>query len=292
MVLTIYLLIIFATVTQSATTKLFNRQSNYSTVFNAIRSCTALVFLALIATVGFTLHLPTLGFGLLYGLCLCLSMYAGFKALCLGPMALTSMLVSFSVLLPVLWGITVGGEALKPMQIAAFLFLSIAIVMTNADRFKSSAKAPASSPEQSVHYGIWLLFVGLTFLCNGVCSILQKQHQTLYPEQYSREFMFFAMLLCSVIFVIVMLKKISPKELKAVKGKGYGVLSGIANGVANLLTLILAGLENASLLFPIISAGTLLASLLCGKIVFQEKLKWNHLVALGMGLTATVLLKL
>jgi hypothetical protein len=77
-----------------------------------------------------------------------------------------------------------------------------------------------------------------------------------------------------------------------VKGKGYGVLSGIANGAANLLTLILAGLENASLLFPIISAGTLLASLLCGKIVFQEKLKWNHLVALGMGLTATVLLKL
>ena len=170
MVLIVYLLIIFASVTQSATTKLFNRQSPQSTVFNAIKSCTALIFFALIAAFGFTPHLPTLWFGLGYGVCLCLSMYAGFKALCLGPMALTSMLVSFSVLLPVVWGISVEGERLNSIQGIALFLLLLALFLTNADRLKRH-----EPQKHTVNYGTWLLFVGITFVCNGVCSILQKQ---------------------------------------------------------------------------------------------------------------------
>ena len=70
------------------------------------------------------------------------------------------------------------------------------------------------------------------------------------------------------------------------------VLSGLANGIANFLTLVLAGMENASVLFPIISAGTLLAALLCGKLLFKEKLRANHYAALAAGIVAVVLLKL
>ena len=116
--------------------------------------------------------------------------------------------------------------------------------------------------------------------------------ETLYPEAYSKEFMLFGMLLCSIVFSFIALRKVSLKELKTVKGKRYGILSGLANGTANFLTLVLAGLENASVLFPIISAGTILASLLCGRFLFKEKLKANHYVALAAGIAAVVLLKL
>ena len=285
MALIVYLLIILASVTQSATTKLFNRHSPHSAVFNALKACTALVLFALMAAFGFTFHLPTVLFGLLYGASLCLSMYAGYQALCRGPMALTSMLVSFSVLLPLLWGITVGEETLNGWQGVAFIPLFLAIILTNVDKIHTKQQTPPQ-------YGIWLLFVGITFVCNGVCSILQTQHQAWYPEAYSREFMLFAMLLCSVVFLVIALTKTSPKEFKAVKGKRYGVLSGLANGMANFLTLVLAGLENASILFPIISAGTILASLLCGRLLFKERLKLNHSIALAMGLVSIVLLKL
>lgn len=285
MVVCIYLLIVLSSVTQSATTKLFNQSDSHSEVFNAIKSCSALVLFALIAAFDFRLHLPTLLFGFLYGACLCVSMYAGYQALCRGPMALTSMLVSFSVVIPLIWGITVGNETLKMMQYPALVLLFFAIILTNIDKIKAPKNTQAN-------YGVWLLFVGITFVCNGACSILQKQHQTLYPEAYSREFMLFAMLLCSVIFSISALRKISPKELKTVKGKRYGMLSGLANGAASFLTLVLAGFENASVLFPIISVGTILAALLCGRLLFKEKLKANHYVALVAGITAVVLLKL
>ena len=285
MVIVVYLLIILASVTQSATAKLFNRNCALPAVFNAIKSCTALGLFALVAAFGITFNLPTVLFGILYGICLCISMYAGYQALCRGPMALTSMMVSFSVVIPLIWGITVGNETLKTMQYTALVLLFLAIIMTNVDKMKVKQMTPTN-------YGAWLLFVGITFASNGICSILQKQHQTLYPEAYSKEFMLFAMLLCSVVFVILALIKISPKELQRTRGKRYGVLSGLANGLANFLTLVLAGLENASVLFPIISAGTILAALICGRVVFKEKLKANHYAALVSGIIAVVLMKL
>jgi drug/metabolite transporter (DMT)-like permease len=188
-------------------------------------------------------------------------------------------------LIPLIWGITVGNETLKATHYPALVLLLLAIILTNADKMENKKK-------RSTSHGLWLLFIGITFVCNGICSILQKQHQTLYPEAYSMEFMLFAMLLCSIIFSISMLKKIPLKELKAINGKRYGVLSGLANGIANFLTLVLAGLENASVLFPIISVGTILASLLCGRLLFKEKLKANHGVALVSGIAAVILLKL
>ena len=285
MVIVVYLLIILASVTQSATAKLFNRNCALPAAFNAIKSCTALGLFALVAAFGFTFNLPTVLFGILYGICLCISMYAGYQALCRGPMALTSMLVSFSVVIPLIWGITVGNETLKTMQYTALVLLFLAIIMTNVDKMKLKQMTPTN-------YGAWLLFVGITFASNGICSILQKQHQTLYPEAYSKEFMLFAMLLCSVVFSISAFRKISPKELRGIKGKRYGVLSGLANGIANFLTLVLAGMENASVLFPIISAGTILASLVCGRLLFKEKLKANHYAALAAGIVAVILFKL
>ena len=285
MVIIVYISIILASVTQSATTKFFNKNSSNSAAFNAMRSCTALVLFALIAAFGFTFHLPTVMFGFSYGVCLCISMYAGYQALCRGPMALTSMLASFSVVIPLIWGITVGNETLKSLQYPALILLFLAIILTNADKIKAKKTT-------QTNYCLWLLFVGITFACNGICSILQKQHQTLYTGEYSNEFMLFAMLLCSAIFSILAFRKTSFKELKMLRGKQYGVLSGLANAIANFLTLVLAGTENASVLFPIISAGTILASLVCGRLLFKEKLKANHYAALALGIIAVVLLKL
>ena len=285
MVIAVYVLIVLAAVAQCATTKLFNRHCASSAIFNAVKAFTAFALFALIAAFDFHFHAPTALFGVLYGVCLCISMYAGYQALCRGPMALTSMLVSFSVIIPLIWGITAGNELLKRTQSVAFIFLFFAIILTNADKLRVKKSTETD-------YSMWLLFVFVTFVCNGICSILQKQHQTLYPEAYSKECMFFAMLLCSAVFLLATLRKMSFGELKKVKGKRYGVLSGLTNGIANFLTLILAGMENASVLFPIISAGTVFASLLCGKLLFKEKLKANHCAALVAGVVAVVLLKL
>ena len=92
MIFLFYFLILFSSAAQVSATKLYNKCSDNSAVFNAIKAVSALILFALMAMIGFRFHLPTVLFGFCYGACLCLSMYAGYKALCLGPMALTSML--------------------------------------------------------------------------------------------------------------------------------------------------------------------------------------------------------
>lgn len=293
MVILIYFAIILASVTERGSTKFFQRYASDSSVFNAIKALSSLILFATMAMVGFSFHLPTLLFGLVYGIGLCISMYAGYQALRLGPMALTSMLVSFSVLIPFLWGVLFEHESLNLLRIFGVILLLGAMFLINWDKLVHRPVHERNEPTVVKRRGgTWLLFVGTTFLCNGICSILQKRHQALYPEAYTDEFMFFAMLLCALIFSVTSLRKNTLSGIWKIKGKWLGALSGVTNGLANFLTLSLAGFENASVLFPVISAGNLLGVLLCGRILFHEKLRGNHYAALICGMLSVILLKL
>ena len=281
----LYLCIVLSSVTQSASTKAYNRGGGSSLVFNALKTLSAFLLFLLISIPRFTLHGPTVCYGLLYGLALCLSMYAGYRALGLGPMALTSMLVSFSLLMPLLWGILIRNEGFSLLKSGGLALLLLSLLLVNAHNLRPEGRT--AHPQ-----GLWLFFVAVTFLCNGVCSILQKEHQTAYPSLYNREFMLFAMLLCAAVFIAVALARLPLSAVREAPGKGLGVLSGVTNALANFLTLLLAGMENASVLFPIVSAGTILAALLCGRLIFKEKLRLNQYAALALGILAIVLMKL
>lgn len=281
-----YVLIVFFTVVQSASTKVFNRYSQSSSVFNSIKAISAFCAFVLMSIPIVDFHLPTLTFGALYGVCLCISMYSGYKALCLGPMALTSMIASFSVVVPIIWGFTVGRELITATRLFAIALLLFAIVLTNANKiFKKKRSDGALS-------GAWVVFTGVTFVFNGVCSTLQKAYKSSYPDAENSEFMMYAMLVCSIVFSFVALSKASLSDIMKTPKKHFGIIAGVSNGLAGFFTLVLAGFENASVLFPMISAGTLLGAMLCGRLVFKERLKANHYVALLAGMAAVVLLNI
>ena len=288
MEIAIYAAIVLASVTQSASGKAFNRGGGSSLVFNALKTLSALLLFLVISIPQFRFHTPTLLYGLAYGASLCLSMYAGYRALCLGPMALTSMLVSFSLLIPFGWGIWVRGEPVTPVKWLGLALLLVAMCLVNAHNLRPApgGKSRAGS------FGLWPVFVAVTFLCNGVCSILQAEHQTAYPSLYNREFMLFAMLLCAAVFTVAALIRVPPAQIYATPRKGLGILSGVTNSLANFFTLMLAGMENASVLFPIVSAGTILTAMLCGRVIFKERLRVTQYAALALGIFAIVLMKL
>ena len=104
--------------------------------------------------------------------------------------------------------------------------------------------------------------------------------------------MFFSMLLCAVIYIFISLKKYPFKQLFKSKGKWLSILSTVTGTLANYLTLRLVGMENASVLFPVISAGTILTTVICGIILFKERLKINQILAIICGIAAIVFLKL
>ena len=197
-------------------------------------------------------------------------------------MALTSMLVSFAIVIPIAFGLCVG-ETLSVSKIIGLCVLVVAMVVVNLNKPQKEGK---------VSYFRWLICVALTFFSNGAMSVIQKLHQTECPSLYVNEFMTVGMLVGALFFCVLALIKVKPKRIFQSKGKKFGALAGICSAVANFCTTALVGLENASALFPAITAGTLALNLIVGLLLFKEKLKVNHYIAVFFGICALVLLKI
>ncbi len=286
----LYILAIVAARTESALGKYNGMKGGSAVRFNVNKSLMAAVFsLAILLLFDGELHLPTLAYSVAYGAFLAISMVAGLKALSLGSMGITSTVVSFSLVIPTIFGMIFLDEKLGVSGFFALGLLAVSLLLLN---YKKSSN-PISGE-------CWFYSI-LTMVSNGACSVVQKLHQTAYPGEYSSAFMLFGMsaafLVLSAVAVISALSKREEKEgctpEKIFKYTLiFGALAGVFNGVCNYFTLLLAATENASVLFPILSAGNAVGSCLVGYLVFKERLTKLQTFSIALGAIAVVLLKI
>lgn len=76
------------------------------------------------------------------------------------------------------------------------------------------------------------------------------------------------------------------------KGTGWMILCGVANGAVNLFVMILSASMPASVMFPLISAGGILATALVAKLLFREKLTVKQYAGMLLGIGAVIFLNL
>ncbi len=264
--------------TQSTLSKMVGKGGN-PTVFNLNKSIAALFMFTLFGIFSFSFNVPTLLYGSAFGVILYVSTWSGLNALLCGPMALTSMLASFSLIIPCIYGICFLDEPLTLLTVIGFVLLASAFILISAKK-KNDKNISAK----------WLVLTVTALVSNGVCSLILKLHQTRFPGQYKSEFMIYAYVVASIIFLISLLLKL-PKE-KTNYFDFKGCLAGIANGGANFLTIFLASMESASVMFPVISALTAVAVLSAGKIIFKEKLTVSQIIGFVLGIASVVLLNI
>lgn len=234
------------------------------------------LFLVLGLANGFSWHFYTMFFGALYGISLCISMHTGFKALSMGPMALTSVIASFSLIIPFLFGIVFWNESLTLLTFIGIILLLISVLLINIKK-------------ESGFSGKWLFYALITLLTNGVCSVIQKMHQIKFPSLYKTEFMFWALLWVSIILLVKYKTKDKHTELKF---SLLGTVSGIANCLANYIVLYLSATENASVLFPIVAIANIITVWVIGILFFKERLRALQAIGLVTGVVSVVLLKI
>lgn len=278
MIAVFYLLNVVCSAGQSAFSKQYAKGNGSPLVFNQNKALAGLaVFLVWSLLQGFSFHWPTLLFGAGYGIFLCISMHTGFRALAMGPMALTSILASFSLLVPFFFGVFFWQEPLTVFGILGMGLLLLSIVFINGK------KASGLSFR-------WFLYALATLLTNGICSVIQKYHQMQYPAQYRTEFMVFALL---SVWLLLWLSRLPKRQEKAPFFFNlHGLLSGMLNGAANYIVLFLSATENASVLFPIVSVANIAAVWMVGLLFFKEKLTVLQTVGLVLGVASIILLKI
>lgn len=261
-------------------------------LFFAFVCCFSAELVFLIAS-GFRLHFvrEIVPYALLFGFSFALCNIFLTFSLKKGSLSITGLIVSYSLILPTLYGILFLKETVGvPFFIGLFLLLISAFLIHSASGKSKNASQKGNSKKISA---LWLIFVSLAFVGNGFCSIFQTMQQKAFDGAYKCEFMVLALSAACVAVLPVSL--IIERQRIRENTKGlllFGVSSGLSTGLVNLFVMYSVNILSASLIFPLISGGSLLLTVLVGLLFFKEKFTPWQYVGLVLGIASIVLLNL
>ena len=215
------------------------------------------------------------GFALAYGTAVVMILLA----IKLGSLSLTLLVYSYSLIIPTFYGLFFLGEEVGLLFYVGLALLFISLFLMNAKHTGARITLP------------WIVAVFLAFLGNGLCSTVQMVQQKTFNGQYKSEMMIIA--LFTVFLVMLTLSLVFQKKEIAPAIRNGGPIAaacGVTNGLCNLLVMLLAVRMNASLMFPVISAGGILLTVLVSLLLYKEKLSRGQYLALILGTASVVLM--
>ena len=218
-----------------------------------------------------------LGFAAAYGS----ASIGSFLAVGAGPLSLTSLMVSYSLIIPTIYGLIVG-DTPSPFLFVGLALLFVSILLVNLEKKGAEKKITLK----------WIIFVLIAFVANGACSTVQTIQQRTFEGAYKSEFMIIA-LITSIIAIgvaaVIFERKGLAKKIKT--GAHWYIICGLANGLVNLFVMMLAKYTPA-IVFPVISAGGIITTAIVGISVYKEKLSVMQIIGMVLGTASIVFLNL
>lgn len=276
--------VVTAVVLQSILQKQYNKRNRGQGIyiFNAVSPlCACLIFLlSSLKCFGFTATLIPyiLGFSVSFGSAILFT----FLAVREGSLSLTSLATSYSLIIPTLYGIFFLGETPDRFIYFGFAFLVLSLFLINSKK-----------DDTKINFK-WVVFIVIAFFGNGMCSVIQTAQQLRFNGGYKSEFMILALLTVSVFFFMLSLLKEKTQILTSLKSNAvFMVITGIANGIANLFVMLLISRKiEASIMFPIISGGGIILTCAVSVVFLKEKLTVRQYIGLIFGVASVVLMNI
>lgn len=279
----IYLIIIIlGVVFQNVFKKEFNKKSQNGGeyFFSLISAFFAAVFFAA-TTKDFSFDPGIIPYSIGFGICYAVSVVTSFLAIASGSLSITSLVISYSLMIPTLYGIFFLGNPTSWGFIAGIITLVVSLVLIN----KPTKDVPITFK--------WIVYLALAFAGNGMCSVVQKMQQVAFDGQFKNEFMIIALgIVCAVVGVVVLLKERKFVGSYMKKGWCLGAVCGIMNGVVNLFVMILSARMSVAVMFPLISAGGLVVTFIIALLHYNEKLSKRQLAGFAVGVASIVFLNM
>ncbi len=128
---------------------------------------------------------------------------------------------------------------------------------------------------------------------NGICTTVQKVQQIDFSGKYKAEFMSLSLLIVVAILLITALKTEKNDIVPAIK-KGIIpiVVCGVANGIVNLFVMILSLRMSASVMFPLVSAGSIILTYFISLLWYKEELTLIQNIGFSLGVISVIFLNL
>ena len=271
---------------QSVVKKAYNNKTGGSKfIFPAVSCLVALLFFVVSGGFKFNFTKEIIPYALLFGISYGTATIFSFLSIQAGPLSLTSLITSYSLVVPTFYSIIFRGD-----EASLTLYFGIAVLLISLLLMNLKTGADKESVKISLK---WVIYVTLAFLGNGVCSTVANVQQLDFEGLYKNEFMIIALTL--VVLTLFIISYFSEKERIpecVKKGAWMMIVCGLANAVSNLFVLMLSGKINGSIMFPLISAGGIILTSLVSIFIYREKLSKLQYGALALGIVAVVLLNL
>lgn len=255
-------------------------------LYNCIVSLSASVTLFFLCD-NFKISLYTIVLALIFGFVTLLQQAANLIALENGPFSYTSVIISFSTLIPAISGRFFWNESIDMIQYLGILLMLICFIFS-VDFRKNDRKANFR----------WLIYSFSAFLFTGLIGVMQKLHQSSVYKDELDAFLIVAFgfsFVCSCVLMALFRSKrklfsSDKKSILTLMPLVLMLLSGIFAALNNKLNLYLSGVIDSAVFFPIVNGGGLILTSVAAVIIFKERLTIRQWFGLGIGIVSVILL--
>ena len=229
------------------------------------------------------LIIPAVSFGLSYAAA---TVFVVLAIKC-GSLAKTTLITSYSLLVPAFAGLIILREPLGIPMIAGMILLVLSLWLTN------HRKKSADTPKEKISLK-WLVFVLLGFVGNGMCSTVQKLAPHYLGADVNLTLSTIAALGLSTVVLVAASFLTRETDLKSTLKVGgpLSLFCGLFNGAVNYLAIYLNQFIPASVMFPVLSAGEIILIVPYSLLVRRERFTAKQWVGFGVGVVSVVLLNL
>ena len=275
-------MVIIGLTLQNTTKKAYNIKVNGAGVylFSVLSALTALLYFLVLSN-GFEWSYELLPYAIGFAVSYTANTVFSVLAVSCGSLSLTTLLCSYSLMMPIAYGLLFLQDPVSVALIPGLVLLVVSLFLIN------KAESDASINPK------WVLFTVLALLGNGMCCIIQKMQQVSFAGECKTEFMILSLSIV-VIFLLPMAFFFERKSVLINLKSGWrlGALCGLMNGMVNHLVLILTDRMWVSLLYSLISGGSIVATYIVSKFVYREILTKRQLIGFLLGTVSVVLLSI
>ena len=231
----------------------------------------------LCAAIGSKVSAYSILLGALFGAVTLLMNSCKIKAMATGPLHLTVMIVTSSMIIPALSGVVLWNEKFSAAKAVAVVLLLLCI------------RVSLGKGGGGVYKKGWLLFCICAFLADGGIGILQKFHQS---SIHRDELLWF---LTTAFFVASLFSgaaSVTKKKTFDFSAKDYilVIVSGLCTFSINYFNLLLAGKLPSQLFFPLVNGSSVILTGIVSTCVFKEKITVAQFLGMAGGLLSLILI--
>ena len=212
----------------------------------------------------------------------------GFRIIAMGKVAVyTQFLMLGGMIVPYIFGIFYLGEEFSLLRLGGLVLLTVSVILSGSE---------SGEGRQKSNTVLFLVLSMAVFFLNGGCSVTSKLHQLPQMKEMAisaTAFVAYTGVLKAVISAILI--PFFPKEKEESKQGGWGIamliilLSTAASALSYLFQLMGASGLPATVLYPMITGGTVVLTALAGLLCFREKLGKRETLGVILCFVATLM---